>query len=199
MSKMSSQTVLPNELLLEIFSYVDQRGYATLCLVSRLLHHIAEPCLYKSVRLIDGRGKPFMSTIKQRPDLAPYIENVTVHYTTEEASGCAIAPLLATFHNLREFHLQSGYWHWNEEDLDISGVAWDDEQTRLCEFFEKNSLLTADELRILPAFTTCKQNRDHSQILRSDRNQVLLNSRRETASFGSSRWKNAYFQQLYAV
>lgn len=163
MSTTSWLLALPDELLLKIFSHVDQGGYATLCCVSQFLHHIAEPLLYKNVTLVDGRGKPFMQAIEQTPHLATYIEEVAVRYATIEASGCAVAPLLQKCQNLRELQIQSGYWHWNDSEgedpalYDVeSGVEWDDEQQKLCELFHKNSLLTEKDLRILPAFTKCK-------------------------------------------
>lgn len=153
---------LPYELLEKICSYADQHSCVTLCCISRLLHDFAEPWLYKNVTIVDGRAKPFMLAIKKRPYLLPYIESVSVHYIESEESGCALAPLLETFPNLREFHLKSGFWHWSDsdgydEEYDKdSGVEWQDEQRKLCQFFEKNSLLAANEDRILLKFESCE-------------------------------------------
>ena len=135
---------------MKICSHLDQRGLSTICHVSRLLHDIAEPFLYRNVRIVDGRGKSFMEATKHRPQLASYIETVTVHYENTDDSGCALAPSLETCHNLQEFHLKSGFWHWNDGD-----VEWEDEQQRLCQMFKKNSLLT-EECRILPRLEACK-------------------------------------------
>lgn len=82
---------LANELLNEIVSYLDGPSFLSVSFVSRRLHVIAEPFLYRVVHLTYDRSIPstfqlFCRTILARSNLARYVEVLVLRWIEEEVA-----------------------------------------------------------------------------------------------------------------
>ncbi|KAJ8105019.1 hypothetical protein OPT61_g10434 [Boeremia exigua] len=80
----SLMDTLPEELLAQIVSYVEQQhGLAGLCRMNRRLNRIATPVLYEQYRSSYGSiPSRYLSTLLQRPDLADHVKSLRWDYST---------------------------------------------------------------------------------------------------------------------
>lgn len=86
---------IPNELLEEIFSSFDSPDLASISLVSRHLHVVAEPFLYRVVRLTYHGSTPsafrlFSRTILDRSELARYVQVLALRWIITEVAEIRI-------------------------------------------------------------------------------------------------------------
>lgn len=79
---------LPDELLIQILKFLPaQRDICAMCLVSRRINAVADPCLYKSISFDQPRHHlTFSTSLKSRPRRGSLIQNVRLEYPSSELS-----------------------------------------------------------------------------------------------------------------
>lgn len=87
---MAALDAFPHEILLRIFKFLDSTALASVSLVSRHLHAITEPILYNVASLTYDKVSPspiriFLGTILARPELAKYVQALTLRWATKES------------------------------------------------------------------------------------------------------------------
>lgn len=153
---------LPEEILINIISYLDAPSLAKASRVSKHFDDLVEPFLYRDQSILRGCHASFLSNaISSRPERIRWVESLLVSTKFGDDNGLEDLPTcLRKMYNLKTLTLETPDCNRRPSS---ERVSWINLQDRYERIFEASSVLAPiPATRLLPQLETCTY---HSSIM----------------------------------
>lgn len=146
---------LPDEVLINIFGYLDFRSLCTASFVCKHFDDLAEPFMYHTIKLTAGdQASSLAFALRENPHRATWIRSLLISTKFGEDQGLVnIPPSLALMSNLEDLCLETPDCNAKRPE---ERVGWVNLQDRYERVFEAASAAVPDGVdRTLPRLKTC--------------------------------------------
>jgi F-box-like len=146
---------LPDEILISIYGFLDLRTILQALPVCRRFYGLAEPFLYHTIKVLNGRqGSALSTSFAARPRRATWVRSFLVSTKLGDDHGLAgLPPFIAQMASLQDLRLETP--DCNKKDP-AERVGWVSLQDRYERVFEAASaLIPRGTARLLPSLKTC--------------------------------------------
>lgn len=148
---------LPDEVLINVFNFLD---FETLCNASLVCKHfldLAEPLLYHTVNILSGQqASAFSASLCANPHRATWVRSLLVSTKFGDDGGLStLPPHIGRMRHLQNLCLETPDCNAKFPE---ERVAWVNLQDRYERIFESASAVVPEGHRVLPSLKNCKSN-----------------------------------------
>ncbi|ETN38067.1 uncharacterized protein HMPREF1541_07691 [Cyphellophora europaea CBS 101466] len=166
---------IPPELLSHVFAHLDHPGLCSTIRVCREFHLLAEPFLYRDVRILNSsQGTGLVFAFSKDPRRVAWVRSLLVSTKFGDEGGLsALPPWIVEMDNLRDLRLETPDCNMRDPD---ERIAWIQLQDRYERIFEQASILLPPAQRRLQKLRTCT-------VHLVDEQREMITLRRHSALF----------------